>query len=218
MTHCSHPLTKDLLSILYGAGLSIRAPGAAPAHVTLAERDAGDGQRHLVLTTSPDHGTARVEQVLRQAGYDVDSSQADEIVVRGHAERELILAFSLPVRLPTLNPQVRTHWFAKRKRINTLCWEVHASLPPARRPRSPLEHIVIEIDRYNCNEPDQENLIASAKWLLDVMQPMHPKTRPYGLGIIREDARWCVHDLDVKHIASRARRTDVRIFKSASRG
>lgn len=218
MTFLTTPTAKELLGILFGAGLRVATPGAAPANVEISERPGPDGQACVVLKPDPEHGAERVLQVLGQAGYAVQTQIDGEIYVIGRAavahRGELVMAFTIPVRLPTLNPQLRMHWYRKSKAIKALCWDVFAAIPANQRPRQPLEHIVIEIDRYNTNEPDQENLQASGKWLLDVLQPLHPTARPYGLGVIREDASWCLHDTLIRHVPSRTKRTDVRIYRA----
>ena len=78
-----------------------------------------------------------------------------------------------------------------------------------------IDHLEVEIDRHCTIEPDEENLKASGKCLLDVLQPMHPVRRPYGLGIILEDAPSCLHALRVNHIQSSRRFTSVRIYRSS---
>lgn len=130
-------------------------------------------------------------------------------------DHNLLLAFDLPLRLPSFNPQLRTHWSTKAKQLKALAWEVHAAVPPKLRPRTPLQHIEVEIDRYCTIQPDEENLKAAGKWLLDVLQPMHPARRPYGLGIILEDAPTCLHALRVNHVQSSRRFTAVRIYRSS---
>lgn len=45
----------------------------------------------------------------------------------------------------------------------------------------------VEVVRYGTRGADFDNFAASLKPVLDVLQPMHPKKNPMGLGIITND-------------------------------
>jgi hypothetical protein len=207
----------SLLATLVGQGVAIRAAGSAPALAGELQRHA-DGTIRVAYDRNDPDRIDGLAAVLQARGLVVERLGDDGMQILGRRQdHNQLLAFELPIRLPSLNPQLRTHWSTKGKKLKELAWEIHAAVPPRIRPRTPLENIEVEIDRYATNEPDEENLKASAKWLLDVMQPMHPSARPYGLGIIREDAKWCLRALRVKHVASSKALTVVRIYRSVDK-
>jgi len=202
-----------MLAALVDGGVSVAAALARPSISVTLDRDAPGACR---LKVSPAASNLQVVELLRASGMTAEATTEGGVVVDGrNLAHNLLLQFELPFRLPTLNPQLRMHWSTKRKELLTLAWEIHAAIPRAVRPAVPLTGIEVEIDRYGPQRPDDENLKASAKWLLDVMQPVHEKKRPYGLGVILEDAKSCVHELRVHHVKSNAARTTVRIYQSS---
>lgn len=96
------------------------------------------------------------------------------------------LVISLPKLLPAQNVALRTHWASRRKARINLAWEIAAELG-RQRTLAPIERASVEITRYYCGTPlDPDNLAASAKHVLDVLQP--PSRRcPTGLAVIAGD-------------------------------
>lgn len=89
---------------------------------------------------------------------------------------------------------------AERRR--TLAWEV-ASLLAGQRPEAPLPFVKVTVFRHSRGEPDEDNLHAAVKDLLDVLQPAGPQ-RTFGLGLIENDGRkHCF--LRVLHVPARSR-------------
>lgn len=197
---------KNTLFALYSAGVTIQG--------TLE----GD---HLVKVITNPPGRIRLiankedtKDIAQKAMKGLDNQNA--VIQIGLAAPEIpLVAFSMPLQLPTFNPMLRMHWSKKRKIIQALSWEVVAALPRNERPPTPLKNVNVMITRYGKTEPDEDNLKASSKLLLDVLQPMHPTVRPYGLGVILNDAKWCVHSTTVVHVCSNEKRTDVKIFGAA---
>lgn len=204
-----------LLANLLEQGVSVRSAGAAAPLATTVDRHA-DGSVQLAYDEPDSARMAAVASALQHEGLVVEHLPGVGMQILGRRlDHNLLLAFDLPLRLPSFNPQLRTHWATKAKRVKALAWEIHAAVPLKLRPRTPFQGIEVEIDRHCTIEPDEENLKASGKWLLDVLQPMHPVRRPYGLGIILEDAPSCLHALRVNHIQSSRRFTAVRIYRSS---
>lgn len=121
------------------------------------------------------------------------------------------IAFTLGHRLPLLNVQLRKHWSSRGRTCRALAQEVHVLIGWKQKPPSPWGTVRIRVERHSPREPDEEGLTSCVKHLLDVLQPMHPKIRPYGLGIIENDHRKCVVKLDVIHVPSAAAITNVLI-------
>jgi hypothetical protein len=69
-----------------------------------------------------------------------------------------------------------------------MAWEVRAALKGA-LPAAPIEraHVLIE-RRAPGTVPDDDGATGGCKGLLDCLLVMHPKRRPYGLGILRDDS------------------------------
>jgi hypothetical protein len=121
------------------------------------------------------------------------------------------LAFSLPLRLPLLNEQLRSHWQARRKSKRNLSWHVKiAILRLGAMPVVPMLQARIIVVRYSYKQPDGDNLAACVKPLLDVLQPLS-RRHPCGLGVIVDDSPDCV-TVTVEHRKSKEVRTDVEIF------
>jgi hypothetical protein len=123
------------------------------------------------------------------------------------------IEFVLGQRLELLNPLLRMHWAKYGRLIKDLAWEVSALVGPRRRPKSPWPRVSVLVERHSTVEPDNENLISCVKPLMDVLQPFHQKSRPYGLGIIQNDNRACVPDLQVRHVQSKLKQTRVVITR-----
>ncbi len=128
-----------------------------------------------------------------------------------------VLHFVLEETIPTVNTYKRLHWgkVAKiRRGLYNLVWVA----THGRRPSPPITRCAIYINRYSTQEPDPDCIDSSAKLLLDVLQPYHPKWCPNGLGIIAQDNSKCIADLKVTHVPARAktRRTEVWIVELES--
>lgn len=203
---------QEILHALAVAGVTVSIAGeAVRAHGVLKVGDLGSAQVRI----DPPEQCPAIAGALGKVGIQVESKPGELHLLGRRLDHGLLLAFELPFRLPTFNPQLRTHWSKKGKKMRNLAWEVHAAVPMKGRPPAPLTGIEIQIERFSSQEPDEENLQASAKWLLDVLQPMHPKSRPYGMGLIQDDAKWCVRKMRVHHIQSKDARTRVRIYRAA---
>lgn len=120
-----------------------------------------------------------------------------------------VINFSLPFRLPTLNQRDRMDRFEKTRYRQHLAKQVWIRLPTM-KPPEPFRFARVTVTRYSTGVLDPDGLKAQCKALLDVLQCMHPKTHPSGLGVIVGD--------DPKHLVlrcvlvkSRAEQTDVRI-------
>lgn len=123
------------------------------------------------------------------------------------------IEFVLGQRLLLLNPLLRTHWSKRSRMTKDLAWEVAALVGPRRRPASPWPRVSVLVERHSTTEPDKENLEGCVKLLMDVLQPFHEKARPYGLGIIKNDNRICVPDMQVLHVKSKLKQTRVVITR-----
>ena len=122
------------------------------------------------------------------------------------------IELEIPMRTPTTNKLVRTHW-AKRGRIGRqVAKELWIAMVLARipRPEKPIRRFRIEIMRESTKEPDRDGLFGSAKFILDALQP--PSRRhPYGIGLIADDSPAHMLDLDVRHVHGKGERTRIRI-------
>lgn len=72
-----------------------------------------------------------------------------------------------------------------RKERERMAWEI-ASLLTGSRPVRPIKFVRVQVFRHSVGEPDTDNLYASCKPLLDVLQPATDR-RTYGLGVIEND-------------------------------
>lgn len=95
---------------------------------------------------------------------------------------QIILRLSRPLTL--LNARDRMHWSKKRAEKNNIAWEIRAQIQ--KLPAQPIEKSSVTVWRHSVQIPDQDNLQASVKSLLDVLQP-NSKKHPFGLGIIAGD-------------------------------
>lgn len=98
-----------------------------------------------------------------------------------------MIALTLPV-LPGQNRLLRMHWSRRRKERDALAWQIRAQLPFGRPPAPPARATVV-VSSYRIKLLDADNLAATVKSLLDVLQPFDAKSRPYGLGLIAGDDR-----------------------------
>ena len=117
-----------------------------------------------------------------------------------------ILQFRLhaPLQLPNRKPNL--DWRIKaamvRKARFQLAWEIRAALNGF-LPPEPFAYASVQVFRHGIREPDIDNLFASAKDILDVMQPATEK-RKFGLGIITDDKpSRC--KFEIKHIQAKHR-------------
>lgn len=96
--------------------------------------------------------------------------------------REYVFRLKHPLLLP--NRKKNLHWGTVSQLIHELSQEVAQVI--GQGPAEPLSKAHITVFRHGIQEPDKDNLTASLKWLLDVLQP-RSKKHPYGLGIIAGD-------------------------------
>ncbi len=136
----------------------------------------------------------------------------------GGAEEDrvgLVIAVSIPLTVPPLNRFLRMHWSKRRKLQKEVSWLLQLGLHGAGfhgiRKHLPLRRCDIDIVRFSRREPDPDGLPATAKPLLDALQPLS-KTHPFGLGVIAEDSSECIRRLTVRH-SKGANRTEVTIHE-----
>ena len=118
---------------------------------------------------------------------------------------EIVFRLPAPLRLPNRKGIARTRAAGaaqEKEARELLAWEI-ASMLAGQRPAEPLKYVQVSVFRHSLQEPDTDNLYASCKGLLDVLQPSG-KRRTYGLGIIENDKpSRCL--LKVRHIPVRYR-------------
>lgn len=95
------------------------------------------------------------------------------------------MSFTLPIALPLLNQMLRKHWAVRRKERLALSWEIHAAV--SKRPLRPMKRARVTIERWSIRVADTDNLVASAKNLVDILC-LRSDTHPYGLGFITDDS------------------------------
>lgn len=115
--------------------------------------------------------------------------------------------FTIPMRVPTFNQLLRMHFRARAKTLNKIAWLVREQATP---PATPIKKCTIVIERESPREPDPDGLPASAKGLLDVLQPCS-KRHPLGLGFIVNDNSQCIVSLQVRHVQGKGEFTRVVI-------
>lgn len=115
--------------------------------------------------------------------------------------------FTIPLRVPTQNALLRMHFRKRHKLLNEIAWHVRAAAGPP--PPAPFKRAHIVIERESTQEPDPDGLPASAKGLLDVLQPCS-KRHPLGLGYIANDDSKSI-TLEVRHIQGKGAKTRVMI-------
>jgi len=94
--------------------------------------------------------------------------------------------YSFTLKRPLILPNRKKdmHWSTKSKLIHALSQEVAQAI--GRGPPEPIPKALVRVFRHGIKQPDDDNLVASLKWLLDLLQP-RSKRHPYGLGIIAGD-------------------------------
>jgi len=117
-----------------------------------------------------------------------------------------IIQFRLPTPLQLPNRKQNLDWKIKgaitKKARQTLAWEIR-TLINGQMPVNPFEFASVQIFRHGIIEPDRDNLYASAKDLLDVLQPVTAR-RSFGLGVIADDKpSRCA--FDIKHVKAKHR-------------
>ena len=126
-------------------------------------------------------------------------------VAAARTDNAQVFSFRLaaPLQLPNRIPAGKT-WKAaagrKAKARQLLALEVMALI--GARPAQPLARASVQVFRHGIQAPDQDNLFASCKGLLDVLQPSTAR-RKYGLGIIAGDdpahLELAVHHIKAAH-------------------
>jgi hypothetical protein len=123
-----------------------------------------------------------------------------------------VVCFTLGAPTKTLNEIRGMNHFAYGRHRLAVAREI-AALTVGQRPTSPLTRARIRIERHGSRDIDPDNLAASAKIVLDVLQPYHATQRPDGLGFIASDAPSCLSLEIVPVRSSRAgAKTIVQIF------
>lgn len=128
---------------------------------------------------------------------------------------DLIFTLPYPLILPNRRGIAASRGAAAaeiKKERTRMAWEI-AALISGMRPAAPLKFVQIHVFRRSLGEPDTDNLFASCKPLLDVLQPSTER-RKYGLGVIEnDDRRRCLLraiDLKVKHRPDQCTRVVIR--------
>ena len=98
------------------------------------------------------------------------------------------------VLTPLLNKVLRAHWRKRQAGTRALAWEVRAAIGRRGLPAVPIARARVRIVRRSALGPlpDQDGMIGGAKGLIDTLQPMDAKRRPYGLGLIAGDDQNCI--------------------------
>lgn len=118
---------------------------------------------------------------------------------------DISFRLTAPLQLPNRKPNLR--WQAKgaitKKARELLAWEIMAALA-GQIPAETFKFSSVRIFRHCVGEgPDVDNLYASAKDILDVLQPPTAR-RTFGLGIISDDKpSRC--DFVIQHVRARHR-------------
>lgn len=160
---------------------------------------------------------------VRSASDDTSSpgniSAKSDSNIRSAAEREggsnltIAFEFSLLDPLPLLNVWERMHWHKKKRVKRGMAWQIHRQI--GKLPDRPLAQCEIEVDRYSSGrEPDQDNLSASVKGLLDILKKCSTRNM-LGLGLIADDSPECIKRQTIRHVpcARGEERTFVRIYR-----
>lgn len=132
-----------------------------------------------------------------------------------------MIRFELPFDLPSLNSLLRGGGRngkrrGVRKKRSDLAWSVSVAIG-GQKPSSPLPRVRIRVERHSFRLLDPlDNLPASAKALMDVLQPYSTR-HPAGLGIIADDSPLCVIHAEVVQfkLSGRAEPKTVVIIEEA---
>ncbi len=124
-----------------------------------------------------------------------------------------MIRFVIDETLPTINTLLRMHWRKRGVLLSKIQYAVYVALAQSNQlpqGRAPMARCRIRIRRFSRNEPDVDALKATAKLLLDVLQPLS-KRHPKGLGLIADDSSACIAELHVEHVPKHMARTEVEI-------
>jgi hypothetical protein len=117
----------------------------------------------------------------------------------GPKHPDIVFRLSRPLLLP--NRKKNLHWTDISRIIHDLSDEAARAISNA--PAETIAFASVGVLRYGLKEPDDDNLRASLKMLLDILQP-RSKRHPYGLGIIADD--------DPEHLTSEIHHIQVHSF------
>lgn len=110
-----------------------------------------------------------------------------------------MIEITIPYRLLLLGQLQRMHFAQRTREQRLIAWLVKSALlQQGIRVERPYEKARVTVRRYSTQEPDEENLSASCKLLMDVLQPLS-KRHPCGLGIILNDSPAHL-ERDVRHV------------------
>lgn len=116
-----------------------------------------------------------------------------------HPPRQYSFNLKAPLLLP--NRKKSLHWAVQSQLIHALSQEVAQAIK--QDVSEPMKRAHIRVWRHGIREPDPDNLEASLKWLLDVLQPRSQR-HPYGLGIIAgDDSEHCAYE--IFHVQTKTR-------------
>lgn len=90
---------------------------------------------------------------------------------------------TIPLRTPTLNQLLRTHWSRRRKMLAEIAWYIRAEVKP---PAAPFARARVTVHRYSPKALDDDGAKATCKHILDALQPRSDQ-HPQGLGFIAGD-------------------------------
>lgn len=117
------------------------------------------------------------------------------------------VSFTIAGLTPSPNTLMRTHWAKRSKMTRELAWKIREAIAGG-LPEAPFATSRVSVWRHSIQPLDADALCASAKLLMDAMQPAS-KRHPYGLGIIADD-RADVCELNVRWVKAK-RRVDQRM-------
>lgn len=127
------------------------------------------------------------------------------------------ISFHLAAPLQLPNRKLNLRWQAKgamtRKARELLAWEIRAAMV-GQIPAEPFKFASVRVYRHCVGEgPDIDNLYASAKDILDVLQPPTAR-RTFGLGIISDDkpsrCDFVIHHVRARHRPEQCTRVVIR--------
>lgn len=132
-----------------------------------------------------------------------DLVASDRVLSLSAINRPPMITFELPRDLPLLGELIRMRYWEYSRQRKALAQEV-AILIRDRLGKAwnwaPYHRAEITITRFAPGgAPDPDNLNASSKMLLDILQPMHPRRSPNGLGVIANDSGDCIVLRHISH-------------------